>query len=134
MNRLLPALLLALALPPGAFAQAGLPPAVANSTPAERAKIQTALMKEKLALTPEQLPRVEAINLDTAQKMDPVLKGSERPLQKARAARQIEQDKDTKLQGVLTPAQFQTWQASQAEMKQELEQKLIEKRATGGTP
>lgn len=135
MSRFLPlALLLALALPLGAFAQGQVPPAVASSTPAERAKIQTALMKEKLSLTPEQLPQVEAINLDTAQKMDPVLKGNDRPLAKARAARQIEQEKDTKLQGVLTPQQFETWQASQAEMKQKLEQKLMEKRAGSGTP
>jgi hypothetical protein len=134
MRRVSLAVVLALALPLAALAQGAVAPALANSTPEQRAKIQTALMKEKLSLTPEQLPKVAAINLQTAQKMDPVLKGNDRPLMKARAAKQIEQDKDAKLQGVLTPQQFQTWQASQEEMKQKLEQKLMEQRSGGGTP
>ena len=107
-------------------ASAQLPPEVANSTPQERAKLITLVMKEKLALTPEQLPKVEAINLDAAQKMEPVLKGSEGPLIKMRTTKQVDQAKDAALQNVLTPQQFQQYLSSRDEMKQKAEQKLLE--------
>src|SRR5262249_45755711 len=71
MHRSLAALALAglLAVPRASSAQMGgsMKDALANSTPAERAAFQTDVMKEKLALTAEQAPKVQAINLETAQ-------------------------------------------------------------------
>lgn len=127
------ALLLAAPMPGQAQQpQTGFSEALANSTPEQRAKFQTAYMKSKLALTPEQLPKVEAINLDTAQQMEPVLKGTEGKLLKLRAAHQIEQKKESALQGVLAPAQFQTFLASREELKQKLEEHLMAKRSGSG--
>jgi hypothetical protein len=120
-------LALALWIAPGMTA-AQVPPELANSTPQERAKALTLVMKEKLALTPEQLPKVEAINLDATQKMEPVLKGSEGPLVKMRTTQQVEQAKESALQSVLTPPQFQQFLTGREEMKQKAEQKLMEKR------
>ena len=125
--RTLVLLALCLWVAPG-VASAQLPPEVANSTPQERAKLITLVMKEKLALTPEQLPKVEAINLDAAQKMEPVLKGSEGPLIKMRTTKQVDQAKEAALQNVLTPQQFQQYLSSRDEMKQKAEQKLLESR------
>jgi len=127
-------LLLALALwiAPGVAKSQQIPPEVASSTPQERAKVLTLVMKEKLALTPEQLPKVEAINLDAAQKMEPVLKGSQGPLVKMRTTKQVEQGKEAALQNVLTPQQFQQFLAGRDEMKQKAEQKLMEKRKSTG--
>ena len=110
------------------LARAQLPPELASSTPQERAKALTLVMKEKLALTPEQLPKVEAINLDAAQKMEPVLKGSEGPLIKMRTAKQVDGAKEAALQSVLSPQQFQQYLSSRDEMKQKAEQKLLESR------
>jgi hypothetical protein len=110
-------------------ASAQVSPELVNSTPQERAKLLTLEMKEKLALTPEQLPKVEAINLEAAQKMEPVLKGSDKPLVKRRTSQLVEQAKESALQGVLTPPQFQQYLASREEMKQKVGQKLREKRA-----
>ena len=120
-------LVIGLWIAPGA-ALAQLPPELASSTPQERAKALTLVMKEKLALTPEQLPKVEAINLDAAQKMEPVLKGSQGPLVKMRTTQQVEQAKESALQSVLTPPQFQQFLAGREAMKQKAEQKLMEKR------
>jgi hypothetical protein len=133
MHRLRPALRMATLLALGLWiapgpASAQLPPELANSTPQERAKAATLVMKEKLALSSEQLPKVEAINLEAAQKMEPVLKGSEGPLVKMRTTKQVEQAKESALQNVLTPQQFQQFLASRDEMKQKAEQKLMEKR------
>jgi hypothetical protein len=86
-------------------------------------------MKEKLGLTAEQAPRVHAINLDTAQKMQPVIKGSEAPLVKMRQARGIENQKEAALQSVLTGEQFQKYLALQNELTKALEERLAKKAA-----
>jgi len=137
MRRVLAAFALAclLALPRVSAGQMGgqLKEALANSTPAERAAIQTDMMKEKLALTAEQAPKVQAINLETAQKMEPVIKGSEGPLVKLRQARELETQKESALEKVLSAEQFQKYLAMREEMKQKLEEKIAHK-AAGGTP
>ena len=108
-------------------AQGGLD-SLAQTTPEQRAGVQTELMKAKLALTAEQVPKVEAINLDFAKQMDPVIKGSERPMMKLRQAQGIDQQKGAALQAVLTPQQFQLYLASKKEMKQKLEERFAQKR------
>ena len=125
------ALVCLLALPRLGAAQ--ISDALAKSTPAERARIQTDVMKDKLGLTAEQVPKIEAINLDTAQKMEPILKGSEGQLVKLRHANQLEAAKESALQGVLTGDQYQKFLALRAEMKQKLEEKLKAK-AASATP
>lgn len=111
-----------------------IPPALANSTPEQRAQMQTQVMKEKLALTDAQLPKVSAINLQIAQKMEPVIKGNDRALVKVREMRAAEHEREAALQGVLTPEQMQQFQAAREEIKQKVEQRLIEKSASGGSP
>jgi len=118
-------------LAPAAHAQ-GPSEALQSSTPQERATFQTEYMKHKLALTDEQLPKVSALNLETAQKMDPVLKGSQGPLMKMRAMKAIEDQKETQLQAILTPDQFQKFLAAREELKQKLEEKLAAKASGGG--
>jgi len=103
--------------------------AIAKTTPEQRAKVQTGLMKEKLALTAEQLPKVAAINLATAQKMQPVLESTDGPLSRMRAAKANEAERDAALQPVLTPQQYQQWLAARDEIKQKAEQKLLEAHA-----
>lgn len=107
--------------------------ALANSTPGERARFQTDMMKEKLALTPDQVPKVEAINLKSADAMEPVIKSSDGPVVKLKHAREIEEQKANQLKGVLTGEQFSKYLVMRDEMKQKLEEKLANK-AAGGTP
>jgi len=101
---------------------------LADSTPEMRAKIQTELMTKKLGLKADQIPKVQEINLKYAQKMDPVLKGSEGPLVKMRAAKAIDQDKEAELSKVLTQEQYKQYLASKQEMREQLEQRIQEKR------
>lgn len=105
--------------------------AVKRLPPDVRAKLQTGLMKEKLSLTPEQLPKVEAINLATAQKMQPVLEGNQGALMRLREMRANEAERDTALQGVLTPQQYQQWLAAKDEIKQKVEEQAVEQGAAG---
>ena len=103
--------------------------ALANSTPMERANFQTDFMKEKIPLTADEVPKVRAINLDAAGKMEPVIKSSEGPVKKLHDAREIETQKEAKLKGVLNPEQFEKYLALREEMKQKLEEKLAKKAA-----
>ena len=117
--------LLALGAARGASAQ--MMDKLAKTTPTERAGIQTAYMKSKLGLQGEELAKVEAINLKFAEQADPIIKGSDGPFMKMRQMEAMQKEKETALQGVLTPAQFKTYQASRAEMKQKFEEAIAKK-------
>jgi hypothetical protein len=114
----------------GAFAQ-GLEK-LAGTTPEQRAGLQTAFLKAKLGLSAAQVPKIEAINLNYAQQMQPILEGSEGPLAKMGAARRVEQAKDAEMQQALSPEQYQKYLAAKEEMRQQVEQKVQEKRQGGG--
>ncbi len=104
---------------------------LAQTTPDQRAELQTSMMKTKLSLTDQQLPEVQKINLDTATQMQPVIAGSDGPLIKMRKAKTIEAQRDTALQKVLTPDQYKQWQAEKEQMKQQIQTKLAEQHASG---
>src|SRR5215470_5987308 len=106
--------------------------ALKDTTPKERAMAQTAMMKEKLALTDAQVPAVDALNLKYAERMEPIIKGSEGPFMKMRDARKVEQDKEAELKTVLSPDQFQKFQAAKEAMRQQFAARLKEQRAKGG--
>jgi len=98
-----------------------------NTTPEERAKAQTAMMKTKLELTPEQTAKVAAINEKYAQKMEPILKGDDRPLMQMRKVKQITDAKEGELKQVLSPEQFDKYLASKEEMREKVMEKMQEK-------
>lgn len=103
-----------------------------NTTPQERATIQTLFMKKKLGLEGPEAAKVEAINLKYAEKAEPVIKGDEGMFARMRQMKEIQTGKDQELQGVLTPAQYQAYEASKDEMKQQMEQSMA-KKAMGGS-
>src|SRR5262245_34903454 len=91
-----------------------------KKTPQERAETQTAYMKSALGLTPDQIPKVQALNLEYAQKMDPIVKGSGRPADKMREMSELAKEKDGKLEQILTPEQFTKYQAAKAEIRRQM--------------
>ena len=97
-----------------------------SSTPEERARLQTEMMKTKLSLTPDQTPKVAAINQKYAQRMEPIIKGQEGPLMRLRQMREVGQAKEAELKGVLSPEQFQKYLAEKQEMREKFEDKLIQ--------
>jgi len=97
-----------------------------SSTPEERARLQTEMMKTKLGLTTDQTPKVAAINQKYAQRMEPIIKGQEGPLMRLRQMREVGQAKEAELKGVLSPEQFQKYLAEKQEMREKFEDKLIQ--------
>ena len=122
VRRSLPALMIvALLVASSAWGQLD---ALKDTTPAERAKVQTELMKTRLGLTDAQTSKVAAINEKYAERMEPVIKGAENPFLKVREVRDIEQAKEAELKGVLSPEQFQKFLDSKAEIRQQFDERF----------
>jgi hypothetical protein len=118
----------ALLLMASAFTASGQLDTLRDTTPEQRAGIQTELMKSRLALTADQTTKVAAINRKYADRMEPVIKSSEGPLAKIRRTREINEAKETELKQVLSTEQFEKYVASKEEMREKLEEKLKEQR------
>jgi hypothetical protein len=119
------ALLGAIGLPaaaPAASTQVGR--RLAQSTPEQRAAVQTEFMATRLRLTADQRTRVEAINLSYAKKMQPILSGSEGPLRKRQEAERLQEKKDVELGQVLTGAQYRDYLAAKDELRARLKAAL----------
>jgi hypothetical protein len=117
----LPAALLA-ALAPQAVAQLD---KLKDTTPAERARVQTEVMTSSFGLRSDQTSKVAAINRKYADQMEPIIKGSEGSLRKMRAARDVETAKEAELKQVLSPDQFQKFLASKEAMREKFEQTIL---------
>lgn len=87
-----------------------------NATPEERAKRLTEMMKESLSLTTAQEPKVSAINLKYAKKMEDVRKISDTAVQR-KTAQNLNKQKDGELKTVLTADQFKEYLKQVEEMK-----------------
>ena len=94
--------------------------ALEDTTPAERAAAQTAMMKTTLGLTDAESSKVAPVNLKYAEKMEPIIKGSTPSLVKMEDAREVEQQKEVELKAVLTADQFTTFEASKKDMMEKL--------------
>jgi hypothetical protein len=103
-----------------------------DTTPAERAAAQTTMMKEKLSLTDEQLPKVKAINEKYAEEMDPIIKGSGGMLMKMCPMRAVDDKKEAELKGVLSGDHLQQFQAMKSELRDKLVERIKAQRAQKG--
>ena len=106
---------------PRAFAQLD---ELKNTTPGERASLQTELMKSKLSLTAEQTQAVADLNLKYANRMEPIIKGSSNSLSKMFQMRKINNEKETELKRILSPQQWEKFDASRDEMRQQFEDRI----------
>ena len=95
-----------------------------QSSPGQRAESQTRFMKTKLVLSDDVAIKVETINLEYAEKVEPVLKGSSLALIKKHDIEGIQEQKDNALRLVLTAQQFDVYVNSKDELKQALKQDL----------
>lgn len=95
-----------------------------ETTPAQRAAVQTRFMKTKLNLSQDEAAKVQAINLEYAEKVEPILKGSSIGLLKMLDIKAIWNRKDEALRQVLTPGQFDAYDSAKGELKQVMQQDL----------
>ncbi len=97
--------------------------AAMKATPEQRAKFQTAMLKNKLQLDSGQTVQLQAINLKYAQKMEPLLNSDEGKLRKLRQMKAIQDAKEGELKKLFTADQFKQYKEAEAEMKEKLKEK-----------
>ena len=99
-----------------------------DTTPEERAEMQTNNMKETLSLTGDQVDDVSEINLNYARKMQNAYNVSRSKLQRLRKMKALAAEKDGVLKRVLTTTQYATYQENKAEMKERLRERAKERK------
>ena len=95
-----------------------------TTTPSQRAESQTRFMKNKLGLSDEITSKIQAINIEYAEKIDPILKGSSLGIIKKHDVEKIQEQKDNALQSILTPQQFDVYNKSKDELTETLRKDL----------
>jgi len=95
-----------------------------ETTPNQRAESQTRFMANKLGLNGEALQKVQAINQEYAEKVEPVLKGSAMGLVKKHQIDSLQSQKDDALRGILNATQFDAYINAKDELKQAMQQDL----------
>ena len=121
-------LLFGLMVTGNALAQEKLEEFMTQTTPEERARMQTDYMKQSLSLTDAQVPVVTNINLKYSKKMQAAYEGETRKFQRLRKLKQVGDEKDTELKKALDQAQYQTYLTNKEAMKEKLREKAKERR------
>ncbi|MEI6899854.1 MAG: hypothetical protein WCL00_08250 [Bacteroidota bacterium] len=85
--------------------------------PEDRAKRQTEMMKEALNLTAAQEPKISALNLKYAKKMEEVRAASKDTAVIRKNANALNTQKDVELKKILTPEQFTQYEKIIADLK-----------------
>ena len=105
--------------------QAQKPQEMKKMTPQERAERHSKMMEQKLKLNESQAAQIRKINNETALKM-------EAPAARTHADRalikEINQNREAEYKRVLTPEQFSTYEANQADRKNKMKARMGEGR------
>jgi len=86
-------------------------------TPEGRAAELTRKMQTTLALTDDQVPQVQTINLKYAQKNQQIWSGADGRFAKVRALRSSQKDKDKEMKTILDKDQYKKYEEMQQQMK-----------------
>ena len=95
-------------------------------TPDQRAAKITEWMKTNLKLNDEQTAKVDDINKKYATKMEDIRKNTTDKKKKMSAVKDLDKQKDSELQAVLTADQFKSYLAKKEEMKEQMKAKMKE--------
>jgi hypothetical protein len=98
-----------------------------NSTPEERATLQTDWMKTNLSLDEKATAAVSAINLKYAKEMQALMDSSSPRLEKLMTFRRNSAAKDTEIRTLLTPEQYSQYEQKKSELEDRVKQKILEK-------
>lgn len=98
-----------------------------NTSPEEKAKIQTDQMKEKLNFTDKQDSSVYEINLKYAKKIQELMKGEQGRDETRSKMGELMKEKDEELKGIFTEEQFNSY----LNYKKELRGKKKSRRGRG---
>ncbi len=92
--------------------------------PVDRANKLTEWMRDNLKLTPDQVPKVQDINLRYANKMAELKHGTQPKQEKMTQLRSLSDQKDTEMKGVLTADQYNSYLARKKELEKRMKEKM----------
>jgi hypothetical protein len=92
-----------------------------TTTPEQRAAYQTGRLTDLLALTPDQVAKVGAVNLEFAKQFDPLLKGDQGRYEKYKKATALQASKDAAMKPLLSDAQYQKYLDVKKNVQNDLE-------------
>jgi hypothetical protein len=98
-----------------------------NSTPQERADLQTDWMKTNLSLDEKASAAAADINLKYAQENQTLLHSASPKFDRLMSFRKNVQAKDAELKTVLTPEQYSLYKQKEDDMEKKMKQKFIQK-------
>jgi hypothetical protein len=116
------------ALIAGAYGQEKLESFMNETTPEERAELQTEYMKKSLMLSSDQEPKIHDLNLKYARKMQDAYNTNDRKLQKLKKMKAVGSQKDQEIKSMLNPEQYATYEKNKEEMKEKMRERAKEKR------
>jgi len=105
--------------------------ALKNSTPQERAEMQTKWMQTNLSLDAKSADAVSAINLKYAQKNQVLMDSGSPRFEKMTSMMRNADAKDAELKAVLTSEQYGLYEQKKSELRQKLESAIQEKHQAG---
>ncbi len=98
----------------------------------ERAKMQTEHMTKQLNLNETQQTQVADINLKYAQKVDDMRgTGREQQAERREALKQMDEQKEQELQGVMTAEQFAQFKQAKDERRTKMQERAAERKNEG---
>lgn len=109
------------------YAQGKLEKLMEQTTPKERAEMQTKNMTEMLSLTEDQKEKVGTVNLRYAERMQSVHNSGQGRLQRLRQMKSISEEKDLELKKIFTPVQYEKYSRHKEEMKDNMRAKAKER-------
>lgn len=87
-----------------------------QATPEQRAKMQTEWMRTKLALNTIQVEQVYALNLQYAQKNDPIIQSKEGNFSKFKKMKALQNEKSNALSHILDAGQYRKYLEAKDQM------------------
>lgn len=94
-----------------------------------KAAALTEKMKTQLALTDDQYPQVQAINLKYVQKNQAIFAGTEGRMAKFRSLQSSQKDKSKEMKAILTKDQYKKYEEMMDEMKQKAREEYMDRQS-----
>lgn len=126
-TRLFKALLLTAICVNTAVAQEKLEKLMKETTPVERAEMQTENMAKTLSLTAEQKEKTAEVNLKYAHRMQTAYDSGAGRLDRLKKMKVVGEEKDNELKKIFTPEQYAKYQKNREEMKNDMRSKAKER-------
>ncbi|WP_312900355.1 hypothetical protein [Chryseobacterium taichungense] len=94
-----------------------------DSTPEQRAKMQTEWMTTKLNLNASQVQQISALNLQYAQKNDPIIQSNDSKVSKFKKLKALQKEKSNALSQILSQEQYKKYEEIKDQMVQNFKNK-----------